>query len=147
MKKLNPTSTQIFLQLIAGLNGKTHVKIKSEPYNPLVIEIVGSDSFSKWGNATLYSFCQYYKLNGDVMQDPEMCFIVSEDQGDIYPYLYQQANMGIYEESVLLQEGEKPLFSRDMQDMHVQFANQWIHNLKNQDFIKQIEHGKVSHTD
>lgn len=141
MKALNNNSTLIFLYLLKAMNGKDHIKIINEPYNPVVLERIGRHSYPLWGDASLYSLCQYYTQCGDLMQDPEMCFILSEDRQRIYPTMYQQANMGIYQQSVLLEQ--VPRFHRVQQAEHAVFADQWLHNIKNQGFLDQIDHGKV----
>lgn len=135
MKALNPKSTQTFLALMAAMKGNPHLKIHNEPYMPLIIENIGNHSFHKWGDATLYSLCHYYKLNGDLMQDPEMCFIVDQAQQYIYPYMFTQANLGIYQESILLGRG-LPLYNKKQQADHTAFADGWLTNILEQEFLE-----------
>ena len=143
MKTLNQHSTKIFCLLIDRLNGGQHLKIENEPYMPLTIEKIGENV--DWGVASLYSLCHYYVQNFDMMQDPEMCFIVVDqrredltafDQVKIVPYMYQQANLGIYEESISFVNNEMDKYDRTLQLHHVVFANQWLQNIQEQGFLK-----------
>jgi hypothetical protein len=145
MKTLNQHSTKIFCLLIDRLNGGQHLKIENEPYMPLTIEKIGENVDTYWGVASLYSLCHYYVQNFDMMQDPEMCFIVVDqrredltafDQVKIVPYMYQQANLGIYEESISFVNNEMDKYDRTLQLHHVVFANQWLQNIQEQGFLK-----------
>jgi hypothetical protein len=98
MKTLDLKSTEIFCLLLDKMQGRQHLKIENEPYMPLTIERLG-DAYG--GNAGLYSLCHYYEQNGDLMQDPEMCFVfvdgrTSENKGcekvQVAPYYFAQSN-------------------------------------------------------
>ncbi len=125
------------------MNGAQHLKIQNESFMPLTIERVGEDIDTLWGNGSLYSLCHYYVQNGDLMQDPEMCFIVVDkrqdatawEQAEIRPYLFQQANLGIYQESILFKGNRPDKYDRKMQADHTVFANQWLSNIEQQGFL------------
>jgi hypothetical protein len=145
MKTLNQFSTKTFCSLLDHMNGHQHLKIINEPFMPLTIEKIGENIDTYWGEASLYSLCHYYEQNGDLVQDPEMCFIVAgrpeEKIGSfegikIIPYMYQQANLGIYEESITFKNNEMEKYSRTLQLHHVVFANQWLQNIVEQGFLK-----------
>jgi hypothetical protein len=85
-----------------------------------------------------------YEQNGDLMKDPEMCFFVIDSRKGITadfekvrvaPYLFQQDNLGIYEESVLMETCTLAKLHRPMQKAHTEFANQWLHNILEQGFL------------
>lgn len=143
MKTLNVNSTKIFCLLLAKMNGKQHLKIENEPFMPLTIEHIG-DAYN--GEAKLYSLCHYYVQLGDLMQDPEVCFIVVDGRGDdtetyekvqITPYSFRQANMGIDDESIIFNEnGVVKNSDDDMQHEHAEFAEQWLANIWQQGFLK-----------
>ncbi|KAB1154207.1 hypothetical protein F7018_14625 [Tenacibaculum aiptasiae] len=61
--------------------------LKSVIYNFLVFQ------GNRIGN---YSFAHYGKLNGDLMADPEMCFLLIQNKSDnvIFPYSYKNDYMG-----------------------------------------------------
>jgi hypothetical protein len=144
METLNQNSNRIFCALIDKMQGKQHLKIVNEPYMPLIIERIGE---AYGGEAHLYSLCHYYLQNGDLMQDPEMCFIEADhrendaqllDKVKIAPYLYQQANLGIYQESITVKNNEFTAISHDLQSEHTQFANQWLINIERQGFLNAL---------
>jgi len=142
METLNVDSTKIFCLLIDKMNGKQHLKIENEPFMPLTVEHIG-DAYG--GEARLYSLCHYYVQLGDLMADPEMCFIVVDHRGDqteayeevqVTPYSFKQANMGIDEESLTF--NENAVISKcdnEMQHEHIEFAELWLTNIWQQRFL------------
>lgn len=145
MKNLNSKATEIFSQLLNMLNGDQHLKIGNREFMPLTIERISFEITSFYGTGKLYSLCHYYKQNSDLMQDPEMVFIVIDKRnGDlenfqqlyIYPTLYQQAALGLYQESVTIRDGKVLSFDLKKQMAHVDFANSWLRNIKKQGFLK-----------
>jgi hypothetical protein len=145
MKTLNIDSTKIFCLLLDRMNGKQHLKIENEPFMPLTVEHIG-DAYN--GEAKLYSLCHYYVQLGDLMQDPEMCFIVVDGRGDeteaygkvqITLYSFRQANMGIDDESIIFNENGVVKYCNDnMQHEHAEFAGQWLANIWQQGFLKKM---------
>jgi hypothetical protein len=136
METLNKFSTKIFCALIGKMRGKPHLKITNEPFMPLTIEKIGEGITTPWGAGEQYSLCHYYEQNGDLMQDPEMCFIIADDKAKIIPYMYTQANLGIYEQSIHIKNNEMLTYNRALQLHHVAFANTWLRNLQAQGFLK-----------
>jgi hypothetical protein len=144
MKKLNLRATCIFASLLKSLNGKEHKKLTSEGFMPLTIEKLEDALLTPWGVGTTYSLCHYYEQNGDLMRDPEMVFIVIDERKGgrdyenlhIYPKLYQQDNLGIYEESITIENGQVTTYIRAWQAAHTNFAQQWLNNIKEQGFLQ-----------
>ncbi|NVM65042.1 hypothetical protein FHW88_003346 [Mucilaginibacter sp. SG538B] len=142
MRTLNKESTEMFCLLIEKLNGKQHLKIENEPFMPLVIEKIG-EAYD--GEALLFSLCHYYKQNGDLMQDPEVCFVFIDGRtGDssgyehvqIIPYSFEQANLGIYQVSITFYCGVVEHCDEQMQNDHTVFAEGWLKNILAQGFIQ-----------
>jgi hypothetical protein len=145
MKTLNQGGTKVFCQLIDKMQGKQHLKIEIENYMPLTIEKIADNIKTHWGTASLYSLLHFYIQYGDLMQDPEMCFIVVDERNGmasnpenvkIVPYMFQQANMGIYQESITFKNGELDKYNKSMQYDHTIFANQWLQNIGRQGFLR-----------
>jgi len=126
MKALNQKSTKIFNDIVSDLNtSKTHKKIdNSKSFIPLSVE-----KLSTYDVGTMYSFAHYFNQNGDMCQDPEMCFIKTK-LGKVYPCMFQQAIPPIYQESIFFDNGWK--CKTKMQKDHTQFANMWLINIKEQ---------------
>lgn len=143
MKKLNKKATQIFCSLISQLE-EGYKQFTSEGFLPLSVERIGGDVKTPWGIGSLYSLCHYYKQQGDLMQDPEMCFIVVDNRSEsnphldfvgIYPYYFKQANVGCIEESAVIENNSLLQYKARMQADHTAFANIWLSNIKEQGFI------------
>ena len=92
------------------------------------------------GQGKLYSLSHSYVQNGDLMRDPEMCFIVVADPGGInttiYPQMYQQDSLALYEESVHINDGKVTGSIPVWQASHCAFANRWLKNILAQGFLK-----------
>jgi hypothetical protein len=131
------------------MNGKQYLKINNESFMPLSIEIIGKGIITPFGMGSLYSLCHYYEQMGDLMKDPEMCFIVVDNRQEqatayemvkIIPYLFQQDNAGLFEESVMFSDNKTTKYSPRMNADHAAFANLWLGNIKNQGFTKRFTH-------
>ncbi|HVW98679.1 MAG TPA: hypothetical protein VHA56_22115 [Mucilaginibacter sp.] len=142
MKTLNQHSTLIFCQLLDRLNGRQHLKIENEPFMPLTMEKTGE---AYGGEAVLYSLCHYYKQNGDLMQDPEMGFVVVDgrtadnqnpEHVQVTPCFFQQANMGIYQQSITFLNGMLQNCDDTLQHEHAAFADLWLSNIEAQGFLR-----------
>ena len=144
MKTLNQNSTAIFCRLIELMNGNEHLKITNDPFMPLTIEKIGEDIITPMGVGCAYSLCHYYEQNGDLMQDPEMCFLILDNRADdvkelskvtIAPFMFQQANLAIYQESIEFSNQIMGDVHTDMQADHAEFADMWLGNIKLQGFL------------
>jgi len=144
MKKMNLHATRIFSELLKKLNSKQHKKMEAEGFMPLTIEKLEENLLTPWGVGITYGLCHYYEQNGDLMRDPEMVFIVVDNRGEekdfenlhVYPKMYQQDNLGIYEESITIEFGKITSYIKAWQAAHVHFARQWLSNIKEQGFLK-----------
>lgn len=125
------------------MKGEQHIKLFSEGFMPLSMERLEENILTPAGVGTIYSLCHYYKQNGDLMRDPEMIFIVVDNRRDekdmkavhIYPQLYRQDSLGLYEESIRIDNGLIKSFIKTWLDGHCAFANQWLRNIQVQGFI------------
>lgn len=140
--KLNAECTAIFKALTDHLNDG-YLKICNEPFMPLIVEAIGTALMPPLGEAKLYSLCHYYKQNGDLMQDPEMCFALIEDDTTaiaVYPYMYQQAMPYCYQESIVMPaNGGHIKTDARMQKEHVAFGRDWLMSIKAQGYLEQLK--------
>jgi hypothetical protein len=145
MKTLNQNSTAIFCRLMEMMNGNEHLKIANEPFMPLTIEKVGEDIITPMGVGCAYSLCHYYEQHGDLVQDPEMCFLIWFDRTEqteeltkvtIAPFMFQQGNLGIYQESIEFSNQIMGEIHTNMQADHAEFADMWFGNIKLQGFLR-----------
>jgi hypothetical protein len=149
MNKLDILATKAFDAILVRMNGVQHLKMENEPFLPLTIECIGLDVGTPYGAGKLYSLCHYYVQNGDLMQDPEMCFVIVDNRTEseqypellsIFPYMYQLAALGIFQESILMENNRLTKFNRRMQNEHTVFANQWLRNIKSQGYANAGDH-------
>ncbi|HVM86688.1 MAG TPA: hypothetical protein VMT76_00775 [Puia sp.] len=144
MKKINEQATKIFCRLIDKMNNEEYLKLSAEGYMPLVIERIAENIMTDFGAAKLYSLAHYYEQNGDLMSDPQMCFLVIDQRTQtkdiehifIYPQMYQLDGLGIYEESILIKDNRVIGCKKAWQDGHCGFANLWLNNIRQQGFLK-----------
>jgi len=111
----------------------THFKAQSDGFMDLVIENAGLNKIS---------VAHYYEQNGDLCQDPEICFLVGCD-GRWYPYEWTTPGVmmfgrviGGYKNygEVDGVRGEFKTVARNGQRKLATFANQWADNLRMQRF-------------
>jgi len=144
MKTLNPNSTRLFCQLIEKMQGRDHLKIENEPFMPLTIEKLDEkNGLRGQAKTSLYSLAHYYTLNGDLMSDPEMTFLLLEPENAgeeicIYPRSFAQSDMGIYEESLIFIFPGVMQIHENMQFQHTEFADVWLGNIRDQKYLEQL---------
>lgn len=144
MQKLNQLSTKIFCRLLQKLGDKEWLKITVPELLPLVLERLYGNIETEFGKGVLYSLCHYYKLNGDMMRAPELCFIVVDKRKDkrdylsvdIFPQMFQQDGLGIYEESVCIENGVVTSYIKPWQAGHRSLANLWLKSIAQQKYLK-----------
>lgn len=144
MKTINQEATRIFTQLLEKLGNSEQVKLTVPNYMPLNVELIGKDIHTPFGWANWYSLSHYHIVNGDMMRDPEMCFLVvdqragSDQIGKLHvaPQMYQQDALGIYEESIKIEDRQVTQCITKWQFAHCAFANQWLRNIRQQGFLK-----------
>ncbi|WP_333887348.1 DUF6908 domain-containing protein [Sphingobacterium siyangense] len=143
MEFLSQKATIVFGELLNRIEN-AYLKIENVPYMPLTMELIGVGIETPWGMADLYSLCHYYEQNGDLMQDPEMCFLVTDNRNGfnadfgklkIAPYMFQQANLGIYQDSIKIENSKLTKFLRKQQKQQTDFANTWLTNIREQGFL------------
>jgi hypothetical protein len=140
MTSIQPASATIFFELLNNLDNNGYKKFIREGFMPLCVELIGK-LHTTFGSADAYSICHYYEQNGDLMRDPEMCFLLmpknsfNELPNQIFPYYYRLDGLGIEQESITFEPGGIMLINPNLQKQHVDFANQWLLNIKEQGFL------------
>jgi len=122
MRHLSNDATATFQRLLSL--GESKIS-NSEAFMPVYFEEIYETSFGK-----IYSLAHYYKQNGDTMADPEMTFIILNDN-NIYPMSYRQDGLGLMRESMFI-ENEKMNINFKLQAEQTIFANMWLRNIKQQ---------------
>ena len=141
MKFLNKTATATFARLIEELeySGKSHRKIENGSYMPLSVEIINQlDNGNK-----IVSLCHYGEMNGDLMADPEMNFLVFKTavQTYIVPLYYRNDYMRMEQTSIHPEKSDYTSYriNKRLQADHTNFANGWLKNIKEQGFLEKLQ--------
>ncbi len=139
MQVLNKQSSSIFLDLIKKLGKEQYIKLESSPFMVLHFERIGH-MHSAEGVSNIYSLMHSYLQDGDLMRDPEMCFLhFYNDSSDrtkgIAPYSYSQDALGVYEVSVVFPSWYEIALKKELQRKHTAFANQWLKAIKEQGYL------------
>ena len=115
------------IAMFGGVDG-LYVSITNEPFMRLVIEHIGEGPHG----LPAISVAHYYEMNGDLCQDPEMCFeIESTQHGTVmHPYMFQMANPPLYQE--VSNDAQGIALTEELR----QFAATWDRNLRDQGFIQ-----------
>lgn len=129
------------------MKGEQHLKIKNRPYLPLTVELLNEGIATVYGAGNIYSLCHYYEQNGDLMQSPEMCFILVDNRSDksqdweevvILPYMLQVAALSIYELSISIVGQKVTIINKELQLKHTLLADQWLHEIDILNFLKLV---------
>lgn len=128
MRAINARAKKTMDILTANcLNLCDHDRFKTEPFMDVAVEYIGDCNLG-----AMFSIAHYYKQNGDLMRDPEMCFIKGGDD-EYYPYYYRQDGLGIERECVRWDEkGNVQGIQKTEQSSQAVFAGTWMRNIKNQ---------------
>jgi len=129
MKTLNSTSTATLNKMVSMME-EGYIKIDNtdSSFMPVSVEVVFEND-----KYMIISVAHYYDQNGDLMADPEMCFIQLKGMGLFMPsYFKQDGFLGREQESVLFEDGIIKGIRTQMQADHTSFANMWLRNIKNQ---------------
>lgn len=118
------------IAVCGGVDGLS-VSISNEPFMRLVIEHIGAGPHG----LPAISVAHYYEMNGDLCQDPEMCFEVEStpDSLTMRPYMFQMANPPVYQEVSDDQEGVA--LAGELRE----FAAIWDANLRDQGYLREAK--------
>jgi len=107
-----------------------HASIENPPYMRLVIEDIG---VGPRGHQAI-SVAHYFTQNGDICQDPELCFELVPQGGNVVyePFSFQQAIPPVYQE--VFENGPASENHRLKRKL-TEFAQTWDRNLQDQGFV------------
>ena len=128
---LKPTPSEIFLSIYNKLNDDGHFKFDNSngSYNPVLVKLV-SDVIFESENYKKVSLSHCYEYNGELMCDPEMCFLFNPEFPEkIIPCSFKLigTNGGNAFDSISFNEaGIAFEWKRSMQASHTMIANLWL---------------------
>jgi len=128
MKTLNKKSTEILNKMIS-MQEDGYVKIDNtdSSFMPVSVEVIFENELYKQ-----ISLAHYYEQESDLLADPEMVIIYVKASGLFIPSYFKQDNLGVEQESVIMNLGEIRGVRTKMQADHSSFANMWLKNIKHQ---------------
>lgn len=103
----------------------TYMKFKKDGFDDLVLETIGENK---------YSIAHYCNKNDDKQCDPEITFKAVDTERCVYALSYQQDDQGIYYETC----DRTKLQVEEL----MEFFDQWMTNIKEQDFILYRAYGE-----
>ena len=138
MQTINKHATDIFLNLIGQLGDTSFICFQSANGPPLFLEDYGALQ-SGFGDGRVYSLMQTKMKGNEAMKAPEIFFLVfTDDPANIFqgicPYSYQMDSAGIREESMVFQHHGHLELNLNLQQRHVQLANDWLAQINQQGF-------------
>ena len=128
MKTLNKKSTEILNKMVSLLeDGYIKIDNTDGSFMPVSVEVIFENELYKQ-----VSVAHYYEQYGDLMADPEMVFIYVKANDSYLPSYFKQDNVGMEEDSIIMEQGEIKWYRSKMQADHTAFANMWLKNIKHQ---------------
>ena len=153
LKSLTKEAVEIFESLKEKIGNNTKYLQAGECFDPLSFEKIMPPvtQTPKWlSNPTFYAVSNFYIQNGDVMRVPEYCICECEIEGkkQYIPYLFRLDSVGLYQESVLFENGQ---YIPKMQKSHRDGAVDFLRGLKANGYLnqdpKKYEELKISRYD
>ena len=128
-RKENLKTIAKIINIVGGVKN-LHASIENPPYRRLVIEDIGT---GPRGHQAI-SVAHYFTQNGDLCQDPELCFELIPQGGHVVyePFLFQQAIPPVYQE--VFSNGPASENQRLKRELTT-FAQTWDRNLNEQGFV------------
>jgi len=147
MKKVGSVPKKYLCKLIAKLNDKEYIKIKSEGFMDLTIKRMESGYKTPLGEGTMYAMAHFYEEKGDQIPDPIVLFIMADsrtkdlnfyDLVGVYPYSIDYKNKPSHEPALILENKSIDECYPAIYNDYVLFLDQWFINLRNQGFTSDV---------
>ncbi|MFO0848318.1 MAG: hypothetical protein U0871_07150 [Gemmataceae bacterium] len=127
-------NVQAIIDLFGGLENlkDNPISLRVPGYMPLSIEIVGKGP----RGGPLISIMHTYEQNGDLMRDPDLVVELIPPVNWWLPISFQQDNLGIFQEAVML-DGDRLITHSRLVDSLKAFMTEWDRNLGEQGFVEE----------
>jgi len=132
MKPLSKKAQDVFNKLFDGMTrvGDHRIIDADNGFMPVHLEIVGRESFGE-GDVLIASIAHYYEQQGDLVQDPEVTFLIGNAEPIVcFPLSFCQGGM-IHQEAARIIGGSIQ-FNTKLQGEIATFCNTWLLNIKEQ---------------
>ena len=132
MKAISQRAKKVMDVLTSYIDGANDHKVidhTNGAFMPVHVEHI-----RKCNLGQIYSITHYYEQNGDLMRDPDMEFIKGGD-GEYYPISFWQDSPLKRDEVVVWKDGEITGWMGKEQAELATFANTWMKNIKEQQWL------------
>ena len=131
LKPLNRKAEAIFKKIIDGVTEDAAKYIGEK--GTAIMQVVVEQIYHENEYGKVYAVGHYFLQNGDRMSDPEMTFLVNDDDGRVYPLTFEMHGvLARYEPSATFEDGKLARLCKRMNNDHKNFANGWMENIKSQ---------------
>lgn len=139
---LEKTANKIIEQIILIGAGQSAFKINNAPgsFMAVHVEILPEIHIPALGMCRHVSLCHYAEQNGDLMRDPEVCFLQT-CHGPRFAYYFRNDYTGT--ETCALDRESKTLNSRLIADLN-EFSVMWMQNIAEQQGLNNILSARLS---
>jgi len=123
--KISPQAEAVMNTLTAGMTVSDHKKIDNAEgtFMALHVECIGECNLGH-----IFSLAHYYEQHGDLMRDPEMLFIKTEDGGYYAAEIWQDA-VNSHNVGLLIEDGLAVSIDETEQADMTMFAEVWLKNI------------------
>jgi Domain of unknown function (DUF6908) len=131
MKSLNQRASKVFSLLTEKLNHLGDAKKIDNADG--VFMAVHVDFICENEHGKHFAVAHHYLQNGDVMNDPEMVFLLSRHDNKVYPMTFRQDGYPPIDQTAInANTAEDITFIKNLQRDITAFANTWMQNIKEQ---------------
>jgi hypothetical protein len=127
-------NVQAIIDVFGGLEKlkDNPISLKVPGFMPLSVEIVGKGP----RGGPLISIMHTYEQNGDLMRDPDLVVELIPPVNWWLPISFQQDNLGIFQEAVVL-DGDRLITHSRLVDSLKAFMAEWDRNIGEQGFVEE----------
>ena len=135
MKNLNQKATKVFMLLVDGLKEPGDAKKidnTNGAFMTVHVELIHQNEHGRH-----YSIAHYYEQNGDLMRDPDVVFLLSAIDNQVYPLTFRQDGCPQVDQvAATANDSESICFNHKVQADITDFANMWMKNICEQQGLK-----------
>jgi len=139
MKQLNQQATKVFNILIEGMkrpgDGKK-IDNADGAFMAVHVDFIHANEHGKH-----FAIAHHYLQQGDVMNDPEIVFLLAATDNQVYPLTFRQDGSFLIEQvTAIADDGESIRSNPEQQIDLTRFSNMWMKNINEQQGLN-VERG------
>lgn len=135
MKTLNHEATQIFSRLIDGIEKLNSIRTFDNNVASLAVYV---SKIEETNRGNIYAVSHMDLTEHGIKLDPEMTFLHTP-AGEVIPLTYQNDHDEKFQFSMFRQDENTWRVRPKLQAAQIQFANEWLSNIKKQQKLETIK--------